>query len=191
MKKLIVFDFDKTLSYDDSLMELFYSEMRGWKYFLRPYYIYLKVLSRFGLSSAKKEKEKMICLLFHSEEARFKAACERQAASFKLSPIIEILRHHIEKNDKVIILSASSIYFLNRVFKDMNVEIIGTTLFCANGKILNIARHPFYKEKLACLKNAGVEYIDDFYFDSKWDECLMPICKRWHRVKNGIIIEEG
>ena len=66
MSKIVVYDFDGTLSYGDSMEELFNSEMKGIKSLYRCYYYFLKVLSKLKLSTVKSEKEKMIKLLFHS-----------------------------------------------------------------------------------------------------------------------------
>ena len=79
MSKIVVYDFDGTLSYGDSMEELFNSEMKGWKSIYRCYYYFLKVLSKLKLGTVQREKEQMIKLLFHSDEKKFKTACERQA----------------------------------------------------------------------------------------------------------------
>ena len=191
MRKTVVYDFDGTLAYGDSLEALFNQEMGGWKYVYRLYYYFLKVLSKMGLSTVKLEKERMVKLLFHSDEETFRKACENQANGYKLSPIMEILKKDIEAGNRVIVLSASSEYFLYAVFKGMQLEILGTTFKCKDGKILGIERHPFYHEKVDTLVEHGIAEVDEAYFDSKWDECIKPLCHQWYRVKEGIIVESG
>lgn len=190
MSKIVVYDFDGTLSYGDSMEEMFNSEMQGIKSLYRFYYYFLKVLSKLKLSTVKREKEKMIKLLFHSDERAFREACVEQAKSYKFSPIMEKLKKDVSQGNRVIVLSASSEYFLQTVFADVKVEILGTTFNCDGGKIKGINQHPFYHEKVDTLVGYGISVADEAYFDSKWDECLKPICRKWYKVKQGVIIEE-
>jgi len=191
MSKIVVYDFDGTLSYGDSMEELFNSKMCGCKVIYKLYYYFLKVLSKLKLSTVKKEKERMIKLLFHSDEKRFKKACETQAEGYRFSPIMERLNNDIEEGKHVIVLSASSTYFLEKIFYGKKVQILGTTFDVNEGKIGGISQHPFYNEKVETLMNNGIDTVDDAYFDSKWDDCLKPICRKWHKVKNGVIVEEN
>ena len=191
MSKVVVYDFDGTLSYGDSMEELFNSKMQGSKAGYRLYYYFLKVLSKLKLSTVKREKEKMIKLLFHSDEKAFRDACVEQAKSYKFSPIMEILKKDLSQGNRVIILSASSEYFLKTVFRGDKVEILGTTFNCEKGKIKSIKQHPFYHEKVDTLAGYGIPEVDEAYFDSKWDDCLKPMCRVWHKVKNGIVVESG
>lgn len=186
-----MYDFDGTLSYGDSMEELFNSEMQGVKSVFRLYYYFLKVLSKLKISTVKSEKERMIKLLFHSDEQRFKTACEKQAEGYRFFPIMEQLKKDVAEGKRVIVLSASSVYFLNMIFDGMNVKILGTTLNLKDGKILGIDQHPFYYEKLDTLAGNGIGKVDEAYFDSKWDDCLKPMCLKWHKVKNGVIVEEN
>lgn len=191
MRKIVVYDFDGTLSYGDSMEELFNSEMHGLKSVYRCYYYFLKVLSKLKLSTVKREKEKMVKLLFHSDEKMFKHACERQAQGYKVSPIMEILKRDIAAGNRVIVLSASSVFFLNEIFKDSEVELMGTTFNSSDGIMLGINQHPFYHEKIVTLLEQGVSIVDETYFDSRWDECLKPMCRKWYKVKSGEIIDSG
>lgn len=190
MSKIVVYDFDRTLSYGDSMEELFNSEMQGIKSLYRCYYYFLKVLSKLKLSTVKSEKEKMIKLLFHSDERAFREACMEQANNYKFSPIMEKLKKDVSEGNRVIVLSASSECFLQTVFSGLDVEILGTTFNCKGGKIKGIKQHPFYHEKVDTLVGYGIPVVDEAYFDSKWDECLKPICRKWYKVKQGVIIEE-
>ena len=191
MSKIVVYDFDGTLSYGDSMEEMFVSEMSGLKNIYKLYYYFLKVLSKLKISTVKKEKERMIKLLFHSDEKRFKLACEKLSEGYIFSPIMQLLKKDIESGNRVIVLSASSVYFLDKVFKDMDVEILGTTFQVQNGKIKRINQHPFYHEKVCALVEHGIKEVDEAYFDSRWDDCLKPMCIRWHKVKNGVIVEDN
>lgn len=133
----------------------------------------------------------MIKLLFHSDEKAFREACVEQAKNYKFSPIMENLKNDLSLGNRVIVLSASSEYFLKTVFSDVEVEILGTTFNCDKGKIKNIKQHPFYHEKVDTLVGYGVPVVEKTFFDSKWDECLKPMCHIWHKVKDGIVVESG
>ena len=191
MKKTIVYDFDGTLSYGDSLEELFDVEMCGSKSVYKIYYYFLKVLSKLKLSTVKREKEIMIKLLFHSDETAFREACVKQAEGYRFSPIMDNLKEDVENGSRVIVLSASSVFFLKTIFAGMNVEIMGTEFNCKDGKIIGIKQHPFWYEKVDTLVEHGIAEVDEAYFDSKWDECLKPLCKQWYKVKQGNIVENG
>ena len=190
MSKTVVFDFDKTLTYKDSLSELFLHEMRGCKYPLRAYYVALKVLSKFKIITVRKEKEKMVQLLFSSDNAIFERKCREQAKSLLLSPLFDTLKEFANDGARVIVLSASSVYLLEEVFKNLPaVEIVGTNFICRDGKIQRIDKHPFSIEKYELLSKYGVGEIDEMFYDSQSDECLIPLCKKWHKVKDGVIIK--
>ena len=131
----------------------------------------------------------MIRTLFHNDNEMFAQKCREQARHIKLNSLFNLLKDHIATDNRVIIISASSTYILNEVFKGMNVEIIGTTFLCDSGKIIKIERHPFYKEKLDSLIQYGVTEVDELYYDSSKDECLIPLCKKWNKVRNGLIIK--
>lgn len=184
----VVFDFDGTLSYKDSMKELFNEQMVGAKRVYRIYYYLLKVLAKLRITTVKFEKEQMLKLLFHSDVEAFASACREQAVRFQLNSVFGKVREHIDRGDRVIILSASSMYFLETIFKGINVEIVGTSLSSTDGRILGIDRHPFYHEKVEWLKKMGITVVDEMYYDSKWDEVLIPMCKECHKVKNGQII---
>lgn len=183
---IVVFDFDKTLTYKDSLAELFKERLNLFTWIC---YFSLRVGSKIGLISVTREKLVMIKILFGADEVRFKSACVEQASQIKLTPVIDILKQHLLHKDRVIVLSASAKYLLEEVFKGCNIEIIGTEFLVENGKIIKIAQHPFKKEKLKVLKDNNVTDIDDEYFDSYHDECLKSITKNWHRVKDGVVVE--
>lgn len=186
--KTVVFDFDKTLTYSDSLYELFMSHMRGVKSVLKLYYLGLKVLAKLDVITIAQEKTSMIKLLFGGDEERFSKACREQQV--KLAPTMQLLDKHVEDGDRVIVLSASAVYLLKEVFKKRNVEILGSEFVVKDGMIKGFKQHPFWNEKLEVITRYGITEIDDEYFDSHYDECLKSISKHWHRVKDGVIVEE-
>lgn len=189
MTKTIVFDFDKTLTYRDSLRELFLQEMKGLKCPLRIIYWGLILLSKMRLINVKKEKEIMIGLLFHYDEDLFLRKCKMQAGILMLTPLFSKVKENVVDGNRVIILSASSVFLLNEIFYGLNVEVIGMTFISEKGKIRKINQHPFSTEKYELMIGNGIKTIDEMFYDSHNDECLIPLCKKWHRIKDGVIIE--
>ena len=186
--RIVVFDFDGTLSYKDSMKELFNEQMSGWRKAYRIYYYLLKVLAKLKITSVKFEKEQMLKLLFHSDLKEFANASREQAKRFRLNPLFTKVQEYINNDDRVIVLSASSMYFLETVFEGMKVELVCTTFTASNGRILGIDLHPLRHRKVKCLKQMGIEQVDEMYYDSKWDEVLIPMCKVSHKVENGQIL---
>lgn len=185
---IVVFDFDKTLTYKDSLAELFKERTYG---FLKVFYYILKLLSKLGFISVKREKLIMIHILFGADEEVFAHACRKQASNIKFTPIMDCLKKCILDGDRVIVLSASAIYLLREVFKGMHVEIIGSEFVAYAGRIRRFRQHPFDREKIELLQKYGIRKVDDAYFDSHHDECLKSITRQWYHVKDGIVVESN
>lgn len=184
----VVFDFDKTLTYKDSLSELF-REKSG--LLTRFVHLGLKVLSKVGLISVKQEKLAMIRLLFGGDERRFADACREQAGRIRLNPMMDTLREYAARGERVIVLSASAVYLLSEVFSGLEIDIMGSEFEVRDGKILGFRQHPFDQEKLETLRRHGVTHVDEEYFDSHHDECLKDISDRWYRVQDGMIVEHN
>ena len=185
--KIVVFDFDKTITYKDSFSELFLLSSKVYQKFV---YCFLKVLSKFGLISVEREKMLMIRLLFDSDVNCLTKACEEYCDHISFTPILDILKNEVKAGSKVIVLSATSEILLKLVFKDVDVLILGTKFRVNNeNKITGIIQHPYDSKKLKILQDYGIESIDRQYFDSHHDECLKKISKSWCRVQNGRIVE--
>lgn len=93
------------------MKELFNEQMSGWRKAYRIYYYLLKVLAKLKITSVKFEKEQMLKLLFHSDLKEFANASREQAKRFRLNPLFTKVQEYINNDDRVIVLSASSMYF--------------------------------------------------------------------------------
>lgn len=188
--RVVVFDFDKTLTYKDSLSQLLLWRMRKWPYMLFfPIYCGLKILAKFKIISIRDEKEWSIKYLCPKSIMDFDAMCCNFALQVKLNSIADILQHEVEKGSRVILLSASPVNYLCHLFP--NVEIIATTFRLDSSlNIISIDQHPYGKNKLKYLLEKGVSHIDSMYYDSKSDEVLIPLCKEWNLVRSGRIIKQ-
>lgn len=186
MNKTIVFDFDKTLTYKDSLTQFFYERMRGWRILYFPYYIFLKILSKFKIISVLREKELALTALCPTDLYSLNNLLLGFAYHIKLNTINEIVKASLSNGDRVLILSASPEIYLKNLYP--LCEVIGLQFSYDKGVI--ISQHPYGGEKLRLLKTHGIERVDEFYYDSKSDESVFPICKEAYRVHHGDTIEK-
>ena len=184
--KTIVFDFDKTLTYKDSLTQFFYERMRGTRIVFHPYYLILKVMSKFKLISVLQEKEWAMSALCAKAGAHFDDLLKDFASHIRLNPINNIVQEAVDNRDNVIILSASPEVYLKELYP--GCEVVGLQYILSKG--VKITQHPYGAEKLRLLKQKGIMQVDEFYYDSKSDEQVFPICKKAFRVRDGRIVEE-
>ena len=187
--KIVVFDFDKTLTYCDTINQLFLWRINNKHPYYLPLYILLLIATKLNIISVKQLKELCIKILFPSDVDKFNSICRNFAPLIKLNEISKILLSEYENGSKVVVLSASPINYLQYLFK--NIDIIATTLKVdINNKIVGIKQHPYGHEKLNILNYYGIEYINEMYYDSVSDEVLLPISEKAYKIKNGFVIKE-
>lgn len=184
--KTIVFDFDKTLTYKDSLTQFFIERMKGWRIIFLPYYVLLKVLSKFKIISVLREKELAMAVLFPKNQLELDKLLIDFASRIELNPLNDKVVGVLNNGNEVIILSASPEIYLKELYPQC--QVIGMQIKVNNG--IQITQHPYGDEKIKCLLNRGVTEIDEMYYDSESDESLLPICKKSYKVKNGIVVEK-
>ncbi len=182
----IVFDFDKTLTYTDSLTQFFKERMRGWRAIWWPYYMCLKVLSKFGAISVLREKELAMNALCPRSYGKMEELFSDFASHIKLSEIDERVNSAIAAGHRVVVLSASLEIYLRKIYPQCLV--IGMQF--AVGTRFHVTQHPYGKAKIECLKSYGIGHVDEFYYDSESDEEVFPICDRAYKVSNGRIVNE-
>jgi phosphoserine phosphatase len=187
--KITVFDFDRTLTNYDTMTAflLFCIKKKPIKWLLFPFYISLKIVAKFGIISIKREKEISLFILAPNEINKFKEYCLMFTQTIKFNQIKDCFDNEINSGNRVIVLSASPEIYLKMLFP--NIEVIGTTFSVKNNKIVSIDRHPYGKEKLIALIEIGINQFESFYYDSKSDEVLLPICKKPFLIKEGRIIK--
>lgn len=186
--KTIVFDFDKTLTYKDTMNQFFFWRMRGIRAIYWPVFLFLVTIVKLKFLSIKRLKELCIRMLAPKKEDEMMALFKEFSEEIVMADTINILNKRVEEDNRVIVLSASPVYYLKEIFS--NVEIIGTTFeFNSNMTFKGIAQHPYGKDKYNALIENGIDSIYEMYYDSKSDEVLFPLCKLAHKVKNGLIIK--
>jgi HAD superfamily phosphoserine phosphatase-like hydrolase len=138
--RLILFDFDGTLTTKDSLNEFLKFSVGKRKYFLKLFlFMPLFILYKLKLIKNNKAKEMLFSFFFKNiEEDVFKEI----AKEYSLTQIDKILDYDIynemikykENEDKVIIVSASIECWLKPWCQNNNIELISTKLEFINNK---------------------------------------------------------
>ncbi len=188
--KIIVFDFDKTLTFQDSFDQLLRWRMkqtpRG--LLLSPVYAVLKIASKLHWISVKREKWLQTKLFLPMALEAFENLCKDFAPKIKLSPICRILEAERKAGNRVIILSASPAYYLRYLFPDC--EIMALEFSIHGDRFAGIAEHPYGVDKIKCLHTHGISRLDAFYYDSASDRVVCSMATTSFRVRNGEIISK-
>lgn len=186
--KTIVFDFDKTLTYKDTMNQFFFWRMRGKRMMYWPLFLFWVILVKLKLMTVKRLKELSIKMLVPRKKDAMMSLFKKFSREIKLAETIKIFNERVKEGNRVIVLSASPIYYLQEIFP--NTETIGTIFeFDSNMMYCSIIAHPYGKDKYNELVKKGIVSIDEMYYDSKSDEELFPLCKIAHKVRNGKIIK--
>ena len=187
MQKVVVFDFDGTLTNYDTLARLFSEQIkvqkRLWLYVLL---FVLKVSSKFKLTSIAYEKETMLNVLFSGNQTKLNSVFSDFAKHIQTNELGNLPNMKLAEGAKVIILSASPSEYIKMVYP--GCEVIGLEYEFTN-KHIKIIRHPYGEEKKRILLNIGISQVDEFYYDSKSDEAVLSIAVKGYKVIKGIIVK--
>lgn len=186
MRTTIIYDFDKTLTWKDSLSVFFYHDLNCISVFC---YLILKILSKIHLISVKKEKELTFRWLCSGKADEIRKRLRDFAYKIEFNPIMRVCEQQVATGARVVIVSAAPEDYLKIIFPD--IEVFGSVLIDDGKNIVGLYQHPIGKEKCAVLLKNGITSIDTMYYDSDSDEELIPMCKHWNRIENGKIIFKG
>lgn len=188
-KKIIVFDFDKTLTYRDSLFGFYLKVgitdklryLRLFFYFISMVAFKIKLLSN---TSVKKLgfflflKGKNIDFIEKQSNSYSKEICFNNLfESFKFS----------DRNQRVIIVSASYEVYLKFIF-DTNVEVFGSSYEVKNKVLKKFLFNCYGDNKRKIINDQGIEIIDVLYTDSLSDRALALISRSINIVRNDRIV---
>ena len=184
-KKIIVFDFDKTLTKSDSFNQFLIIASK--KNFVYPFklvrYFFLIIQKKIGFISLELLKERAMNLFFYDEK---NIDLDLRAKSF--SKKIKLNKVYYEdyfienKNSRVIISTASpSLYMQYFDFNEFH-----SSYFDFDSKYgFKLLYHNHGENKLKTLLNSGINAIDCLYTDSVDDEPLARIASKIILVQNG------
>lgn len=139
MKNLALFDFDGTITYKDSFLEVIKFH-KGTSAFYKGLLLMSPVLVLYKLKVIPnwKAKEIVISHFFKGESLEnFQKKCDEFALTYiplMLRPkAVAKMKEHIQNGDRVILVSASAENWLSAWCRQMNIELIGTQLETQNG----------------------------------------------------------
>ena len=186
-----VYDFDKTLTYNDtSMMFLFYCcnllKMKN----LRKSLIFLfAVLHKLTFITNTRFKELAFGLVFNGKNKYEINDISR--SFFEINDNIFNKLGNFISSDKAkhqYVVTASPECYVRRYFKDLTV--IGTLFsFDLNDIYYGIKRNCYGVEKVRAINEYGILEIDEFYTDSLSDKPMMDISKRIFLVERDHIRE--
>lgn len=184
-KKVVVFDFDKTLTEKDTLYG-FYKAAAGSVWFFKLKYVILIVFAlmyKFGIISNTRLKKIGIYLYLKGvSKYNIKEIGEKYAKSIKLNYIYdEVFPEYT--NDNVYVVSASFEDYLKPIFP--HIPVAGSKLlFDSQDKVKGIELNMFGENKRRYLNSLGIKKIDLLYTDSITDKPLMDMASQIHLVKD-------
>ena len=168
---MIVFDFDKTLTYRDTTLPFLafgLSPIKSIHCHLR--YYALALLVKCQCYSVLSLKQTMINWRFRNNDIQaWELHCKDLSVTIKTNALY---RQTNWKEDNLVVASASFKEVLIHLFPS-NVLVIGSEV--AIGKQINITKHAMGKQKASLLRDAGIESFDRLYTDSFADLPLMKM----------------
>lgn len=167
--KVIVFDFDKTLTYSDTLFGFF--SMASAKNITYPIkvllYLLTMVLAKFKIISNNDLKSYGIKLFLKNMSRE-----QLGSVALKYSNKIEFNRLYREFNflakDTIYIVSASFVDYIRPLFPN-NVGILGSQVLFKENKVIGLKENCFKDKKAQILMAKGIKTIDVVYTDSYSD----------------------
>jgi phosphoserine phosphatase len=178
MKHVVVFDFDKTLTYKDTLLGFFVIAGRERAFFLPKlmFYLFSMVQAKTGLISNTKLKERGVALFLKNLSVE---KIQKYAKAYSRHIVFNKLYHSLQyaPNTHYIIVSASFEEYLRPLFPDF-VEVIGSRLAYENDSVSGLEFNCYQKEKIKALSEKGIDSIDLLYTDSFSDYALAKIAKK-------------
>jgi phosphoserine phosphatase len=182
---MIVFDFDKTLTNDDTLFGFYRAVNKEGIFFP------LKRLLFFVIAIGKKIKlidnhqlKKLGIYIFLKGKTKeeLKNAAESYASEIDLNTIYRTDFLNCAKQNRLIISASYEIY-INELFPDET--IIASRLAYKQNRVEGIKRNVFGKNKQLILREMGIQTIEWLYTDSYTDRPLMEMAEQVYLVNEG------
>jgi HAD superfamily hydrolase (TIGR01490 family) len=194
MKRLVLFDFDGTLTANDSFISFLHTTNTPLK-FISGFIILSPVLVLYKLRIIPNWKAKQIVIRFFyrgmKAEKFFQLCTDFSENSIPLlvkENAIKKLNEHLSAGDKVVIVTASLEPYMQAWCKRTGAELIGTRLDVSDGKITgNFAGENCYgKEKAIRIREKyNLELFDKIfvYGDSRGDKEMLELAdEKFYRV---------
>ena len=176
---MIVFDFDKTLTYRDTTLPFLAFGLSPIKSIhCRLRYYFLALLVKCKCYSVLSLKQTMINWRFRKYDIQaWKLHCKDFSVTIKTN---SLYRQTNWKEPDLVVASASFKEVLVHLFPS-NVLVIGSEVGLGNQ--INITKHAMGEQKAILLRNEGIESFDRLYTDSLADLPLMKMAREVVWVK--------
>ncbi len=189
MKKVIVYDFDKTLTKHDTLFGFFrHAANKELSYFFKlPIYVICMVLAKLRVIDNTTLKKMGVRLFLYGMS---KEELEQKAESYKDKIIFNDLYKGLEYKDDVryFVVSASFEEYLKPLFPDF-VTVIGSKLVYHENAVEGLLLNCYKEVKKEALVKRGIEKICVLFTDSYSDVALASISEKTVVVNRDGLIE--
>ena len=183
-KKIIVFDFDKTLTYKDTLIGFYiFVSNKNFLFILKMLiYLFYMILAKVKFVSNDKLKNKGVHLFLKGKDIiKLKQKSVEYSENILLNKIY-VNYDFNNLNEKIIIVSASFQDYIYPLFPQ-NVKVIGSKLKIKDNKVIHLDFNCYSERKVEILMKKGLLEIDVLYTDSISDLPLANISKKIILVK--------
>lgn len=182
--KVIVFDFDKTLTCKDTHLQLIHFAAFHDRILLLklPFYYLMMVLNKIRVIKNDTLKSFSVwAFLRKLNEINSEEFFNKFSRTIQLSGIAkELCRHN---NERIFVISASIENYIRPIFPN-RIEVLGSKInFNSKGRLF-LELNLFSEKKLKTLRELGIKEIDILYTDSKDDLPLASIAKKIYLVKD-------
>jgi HAD superfamily phosphoserine phosphatase-like hydrolase len=187
--KIVVFDFDKTLTLKDTNLGFYLFAGKKQSFFI------IKLIIYFGLmlfrklrliSNSRLKNFGLYLFLRDKDEKSILTISENYSKCIKMNTIVkDMLQVHKKDNDRVIISTASLSSYVRPIFPE--IEVVGSELDFTSMHI-KLKTHCYKQKKVEYLNSIGIKKIDIFYTDSLSDLPMVMIAKKIILVKKNEII---
>ena len=175
MRRVIVYDFDKTLTYQDTLFLFFRfaSDKNIFYPFKVTVYFISMVLTKFNLFSNTTLKSIGVALFLKGLDKKiFFNRCKNYHSYIAFNQLYKKLS--FDKDIDYYIVSASFEDYLRPLFPSF-ITIVGSTVEYKNGVVDRLGRNCYRNKKVDYLRDIGVDRINTLFTDSFSDYPLATI----------------
>lgn len=182
------FDFDKTLTLEDSTLPFLLFETSGWMRLKRRLHYYsTAVLVKLKLWSTAQHKQHWLGHYFRGwSEASWQSRCKAFARTLPMHPLYHQTDWH--RSDRLyLILTASPQEWVRPLFP-AHVLVFGSEISFANTGLQGLAHELSGAAKLKPLHERGIQQLEVFYTDHPSDRPLALLAKQLFVVKGMEVI---
>lgn len=173
MTPVIVYDFDKTLTYRDTTLPLFcHGKTPAKKLLTAMSYYFMAVLVKLRLVEVAWLKESMLNLFFRNHnQATWEQHCSDFALSVRTNQLFKST--YWQDGTQCWVVSASFEEVLRPLFP-ATISIIGSRAAKKEGR-WQLVQHAFAQDKARLLRERGIQSIARVYTDSMSDKYMMAM----------------